>query len=673
MTHEPTDFDELAACCESLYEAKAQDEIAAAFGELSTADERYRDAQEIGVGGMKRVSNVFDAASERRLAMAEVREELDRSYDEALLREARLTALLDHPNVISIHDIGLTPENRVFFTMDLKPGKSLDQILASHRDRPQVFSLDQRLRIFSGVCDAVAYAHSKQVIHLDVKPANVQIGEFGEVLLCDWGLAKIIDTDDQEETLDLRRSVAEHRDMLNGMTAVGRIKGTPGYMAPEQILAEGQKDEQSDVFALGCLLHALCTLRRPFSGSPEQAMKRTLDGQPEALPDDVPKSLAAVIQRAMAVDKASRYASVAALSQEIDGFRKGFSTLAENAGMGKEALLFIRRNRRPVAIVCLALCIIAALSAFYIANLKATNVALEKRTQELIEARKSAEDAQGMAEQQRDRAEEQRRQAEHARLAESAANRKAEELNLSQIHQQMNNVIYEWPVAAAKSAAEHWERHRQELGDTAEIMAGLQQCYFILQAYEQVVAIEPQTAAMRTIQTLAQAHVGTAPGFVGTEALRDLAAELTEADQLGLAIHTLLGDAARVGLGPRDYLPAVLAILSVLNPGWDSSQVEYLPEQGTLRLSGPALTRLTDTPKNPRTPIRLLHVKHLDLRGSGVSDLQSIRRLNVYSIDIRDTPVDSLEVLRWTRNLQQIIVEKGRFLPGSAAGQLVER
>ena len=659
MSIEPTDFDELAACCESLYEAKAQDEIAAAFGELATVDERYRDAQEIGVGGMKRVSNVFDVASERRLAMAVVREELDRSYDEALLREARLTALLDHPNVISIHDIGLTAQNRVFFTMDLKPGQSLDQILASYRDRPQALSLDQRLRIFSGVCDAVAYAHSKQVIHLDVKPANVQIGEFGEVLLCDWGLAKIIDTDDQEETLDLRGSVAERRDMLNGMTAVGRIKGTPGYMAPEQIQPGGQKDEQSDVFALGCLLHALCTLRRPFSGSPEQAMKRTLDGQPEALPADVPKSLAAVIQRAMAVDKASRYASVAALSQEIDDFRQGFSTLAEDASMGKEALLFVRRNRRPVAIVCIALCIIAGLTGFYIANLQAKNVALEKRTQELIDARKSAED--------------QRDQAELARLAEGAANRKAEQLNLSQIHQQMNNVIYEWPVAAAQAAAEHWERHRQELGDTAEIMTGLQQCHFILQAYEQVVAIEPQTDAMRTIQTLAQPHVGTAPGFVGTEALRDLAADLARADQLGLAIHSLLGDAARVGRAPRNYLPAVLAILAVLNPDWDSSQVEYLPEQGILRLSGSALTRLTDTPENPRTPIRLLHVKHLDLRGSGVSDLQSIRRLDLYSIDIRDTPVATLEVLKWTRNLQQIIVEEGRFPTGSVAGQLVER
>jgi serine/threonine protein kinase len=644
---EATDFDELAACCESLYEAKAQDEIAAAFGELSTAGERYRDAQEIGVGGMKRVSNVFDVASERRLAMAVVREDLDRSYDEALLREARLTALLDHPNVISIHDIGLTAQNRVFFTMDLKPGQSLDQILASHRDRPQAFSLEQRLRIFSGVCDAVAYAHSKQVIHLDVKPANVQIGEFGEVLLCDWGLAKIIDTDDQEETLDLRGSVAERRDMLNGMTAVGRIKGTPGFMAPEQILADGEKDEQSDVFALGCLLHALCTLRRPFSGSPEQAMKRTVDGKSEPLPAEVPKSLAAVIQRAITVDKAARYASVTALSQEIDGFRKGFSTLAEGAGIGKEALLFIRRNRRPVAIACLSLCIIAGLTGFYIANLRASNLALERRTQELIDARKSAED--------------QRDQAERARLAEVEANRRVQSLNLAQIHQQMKNVIYEWPVAAAQAAAEHWELQRQEHGDTPEIMAGLQECFFILQLYDQVLEISPQTEAMQQIRALAERHVGSQPGFLSSEALRDLAAELTKADQFSLAINTLLGDASRVGREPRNYLPAVVAILAVLNPEWDAERVEYVPEEGILRLSGAKLTRLSSDTENPRTPIRLLHVKHLDLRGSGIADLQSVRRLNLYSIDIRDTPVATLEILKWTRNLQQIIVEKGRF------------
>lgn len=252
MNLDALELDDLAVCCESLYDAKAGDAIPATFGELISCGDRYRDAKQIGIGGMKRVSEVFDSASERRLALAELREDVDSSYDEALLREARLTALLDHPNVISVHEIGLTAKNRVFFTMDLKPGQNLKQVLTQIKDSPSAaseFPLDERLRIFTGVCDAVAYAHSKQVAHLDVKPANVQIGEYGEVLLCDWGLAKILDRDVEEDTLDLLGSVAERRKVLNGMTAVGRIKGTPGFMAPEQITADGDKDEQSDVFA----------------------------------------------------------------------------------------------------------------------------------------------------------------------------------------------------------------------------------------------------------------------------------------------------------------------------------------------------------------------------------------------------------------------------------------
>jgi serine/threonine-protein kinase len=674
MAHELSDseFDDLASCCESLYDAKAKDEIAATFGDLSNCGDRYRDAEEIGVGGMKCVSNVLDSASERRLAMAVLRDDLDQSFDEALLREARLTALLDHPNVMSVHDVGLTADNRVFFTMDLKPGKSLDQILASQKDAPSAdFPLDERLRIFSRVCDALAFAHSKHVIHLDVKPANVQIGSFGEVLLCDWGLAKILEKKDEEDTLDLLGSVSKRRDVLNGMTTVGRVKGTPGFMAPEQIKADGTKDEQSDVFSLGCLLYSLCTLQRPFEGSSEQIMERTLQGTPEPIPPSVPKSLAAVIERAMAVEKRNRYSSVIALQREIDEYRKGFSTLAESAGLGKEALLFVRRNRTPVGVACLSLCIIALLTAFYVGHLQATNKQLELRTQELIEARETAEDAQVVAEQQRDRAERERDEAERARLAEVEANRKVQALNLGQIHQQMNNVIYEWPVSAAQAAEKRWQEQRSVLGDTPEIMAGLQECLFIQQSYSKVIEIEPQTDAMKVLKKLAERYRTTHPGFHTPSTLRDLATELTQAGRFELATNVLLGDAARVGPEPRDYFPAVVAMLAVINPEWDPKETEYQPEQGILRLRGRQLTRLSSDPKPFRTPIRLLHVKHLDLRGTGIAELEPIRPLNLYSIDLRDTPVKKLEILKWTRNLQKIIVEKDRFPKGAVPRKML--
>ena len=162
--------------CDSLYDATASDEMTATFGELANCGDRYQDAKEIGIGGMKRVSNVFDTASERRLAMAELRDDMDQSFDEALLREARLTALLDHPNVISVHEIGLTPENRVFFTMDLKPGESLDKVLTNHKGKPSEFPLDERLRIFTGVCDGFKYMSRHVAGHVEFPSQLANIG-----------------------------------------------------------------------------------------------------------------------------------------------------------------------------------------------------------------------------------------------------------------------------------------------------------------------------------------------------------------------------------------------------------------------------------------------------------------------------------------------------------------
>ena len=225
----------------------------------------------------------------------------------------------------------------------------------------------------------------------------------------------------------------------------------------------------------------------------------------------------------------------------------------------------------------------------------------------------------------------------------------------------MNNVIYEWPVSAARAAEKRWQEQRAVLGDTPEIMAGLQECLFIQQRYPEVVEIEPQTDAMKDLKELADRYRTTHPGFHTPTTLRDLATELTKADRFELATNVLLGDAARVGAGPRDYFPAVVAMLSVINPEWDPKETEYQPEQGILRLRGRQLTRISGDAQPFRSPLRLLHVKHLDLRGTGIAELEPIRPLNLYSIDLRDTPIKKLEILKWTRNLQKVIVEKGRF------------
>ncbi|WP_372807619.1 serine/threonine-protein kinase, partial [Pontiella sp.] len=287
----------------------------AIYQELRTYGDRYTDQETLARGGMKKISRVFDTKTGRQVAMAELRANAPSEMYEPFLREARLTALLEHPNIISIHDIGLSSDGRPFFTMDLKRGDSLAEILKKNR-----MPREQLLEIFVKLCDAVSYAHSQRVLHLDLKPDNIQVGRFGEVFICDWGLGKIADSDESEGSeFD---AMLFNPDLLNNMTLSGELKGTPGYMAPEQFEKNGVKTFQTDVYALGCLLYALLTQQPPLRGSPDEIREWTLAGTivspAKAFPNKaVPKALNAVVMKALALKPANRYRSVKALRDDV--------------------------------------------------------------------------------------------------------------------------------------------------------------------------------------------------------------------------------------------------------------------------------------------------------------------------------------------------------------------
>ena len=197
------------------------------YGQLCALEDRYDQAQLIAVGGMKRILKVLDRHGNRHVAMARLHEDASDLLFDPFIREARLTALLEHPNIISVHDIGVDKEGHPYFTMDLKVGDGLDVVLQKALADGS-YPLSERLDIFLKVCDAVTYAHSREVIHLDLKPANIQVGHYGEVLVCDWGLGKLICSGD-----GIDDDVLLNPDLLSGMTVYGQIKGTPGFMAPE--------------------------------------------------------------------------------------------------------------------------------------------------------------------------------------------------------------------------------------------------------------------------------------------------------------------------------------------------------------------------------------------------------------------------------------------------------
>ena len=331
------DFSERVETLRSFYNTDAlemSDDEAASLtpilNSLKDHDFRYHEIEKIAEGGEKKITLAHDHRLDRRVAMARAVRNAAPQDLEQFLREARLTANLAHPNIMPVYNMGLDVEGEPFFSMELIPGDSLKSIIRKLRDADDSYRMDYPvetlLNIFMKVCDAIAYAHSRNVLHLDIKPDNIRVGEFGEVLVCDWGLARVINA---EEDFNGTDSTELDGDILNDMTLSGTMKGTPGFMAPEQTQAYGEKTPQTDIYSLGALLYMLLTFKLPVEGSSAQeVIQNTRAGKvisprrrrPERR---VPKGLVAVIMKALALEPEKRYGSVMELSREIQQFLSG--------------------------------------------------------------------------------------------------------------------------------------------------------------------------------------------------------------------------------------------------------------------------------------------------------------------------------------------------------------
>jgi serine/threonine protein kinase len=243
------------------------DHLARVAEEPDLTGTRYRMERELGRGGTGIVYQVWDAELERSMALKVV---------EAPNGEARTLAHLEHPGIVPVYDTGLLSDGRVFYAMRLARGSRLDEFLCRE------VSLPARLRVFERVCDAVAFAHDRGVVHYDLKPQNIMTGSFGEVFVMDWGVP---------------------------------AAGTAGYMAPER-----PRDHRGDVFSLGRILHDMTDRERP-------------------------RALAAVIGRATSADPVSRYSTVAELAADVTRFLDGLPVSAYRESAGERLTRFVRRNQ----------------------------------------------------------------------------------------------------------------------------------------------------------------------------------------------------------------------------------------------------------------------------------------------------------------------------------------
>ena len=189
-----------------------------------------------------------------------------------LLREARVTAQLQHPNTVPVYDIGDDAEQGVYFVMKRISGENLFEILKRIAQGDKVtaaaFPLTRRIEIVADACQALAYAHARGVIHRDVKPENIWVGNFGEVILLDWGVAKVWGHADDNEPLNrsVLKKETNEEEQLQTLTAGGQRPGTPLYMSPEQVQGTRSLDERSDIFSAGVCLYEVLAIREPFRG-----------------------------------------------------------------------------------------------------------------------------------------------------------------------------------------------------------------------------------------------------------------------------------------------------------------------------------------------------------------------------------------------------------------------
>ena len=335
----------------------SSDELSLAFPiqtELTDISELYEELGEVAHGGMKKILRVRDLKGNRTVAMARLLKEGGRENTERFLREGRLTGSLQHPNIIPVYDIGFDKQQRPFFTMELLKGETLSSVIGritfSDTKYEKKYSLNLLLDIFSRICDAIAYAHSRQVIHLDLKPENIHIGEFGEVAVIDWGLAKILTDDEEAET-----GAELDPNVLNQITIEGVIKGTPGYMAPEQVQRYGLKDTRSDIYSLGAILYTCLTGRAPIEGETlDDVLQNTISGSlvnNADLTQKIPAGLKALVLKSLSVNPDDRYQTVTDLREDLENYRHGFATEAEAAGFLTQFTLLLKRHKKMLSLI----------------------------------------------------------------------------------------------------------------------------------------------------------------------------------------------------------------------------------------------------------------------------------------------------------------------------------
>ncbi len=363
--------------------------IVAQLADPAEFAQRYELWEELGRGGMGVVYRAYDRRLSRSIALKVIRDTVGSVSKGApaaprtrawtrFLNEVRITARLDHPGIVPVHEVGVNPEGQVYFTMKLVKGRTLGDVLQSHRQAQGDWTLHRVLALFQRVCEAVGFAHGQGVVHRDLKPSNIMVGDFGEVYVMDWGVARA----GSAETEIPRAHPDVARDELPlpaALTREGELVGTPAYMSPEQARGDvAGMGPWSDVYSIGAILYELISGLPPYVEPNEkpsgvELLQRVVAGPPRPLDARrTPLELVAICEKSLERDRSRRYADVRELAQDIERWLNGRSVKALATGPWNELGKWVGRNRALAS--ALAACVLAVIGAVGVGWWKSTQV-----------------------------------------------------------------------------------------------------------------------------------------------------------------------------------------------------------------------------------------------------------------------------------------------------------
>ncbi len=608
----------------------------------------------IGGGGMGVIHQARDLRIRRTVAMKVIKTASQFSRENVLrfVEEAQVTGQLQHPNIVPVYDLSLDEHGEVFYTMKYVKGITLDQLLSGLRKADSEmlakYPLATLLTVFQKICDGVAFAHSMGVVHRDLKPDNVMIGEYGEVLVMDWGLAKKIAHGGGEQAEREGEAKTLEPDLRGFETLNGLIVGTPPYIAPEAARGDlDQIDPRSDIYVLGAILYAILTLRAPYLGkefaelieqivsgkfphpsSYNQSAKAGRSSSPQEGDADVhhhdlahlpgkrvPEGLAAIVLKAMSYAPDERYKSVADLQAEITAWQGGFAPKAERAGLNRHIMLWAARRKGYVGTIAgFTIIFLIAVIGFFLSLKNERDRALgsEKIARESLEKLNDAlDDLQGSA-------------PLFAKGAEDLVRRKEFDTALDRVetalHQVPNNADYQNLRGNILQTLLRWDD--------------------AIEAYERALALNPKLAIAKTnLELTAKLAVGVDEEHEPTaEQLRELHAALIKQGRTAEAgaINEKLGPDRPLAIrGIRQAIendPELTPFREVFDKAEIRRRFTRLPD-GTFSVS---LSNILPNLVAPLLKTQPRSITALSLDGLPLSDVAALRGWKLTSLSLKN-------------------------------------